>query len=80
MRIDNDKPDSKQKQREYKPLKTGWPKLDLQKGWQEFISRYDFDLFVTFTFRDEIKLWKAKMRFKKWLGSLDLPPYNRSIS
>jgi hypothetical protein len=46
-------------------------KPDLQKGWQEFISRYDFDLFVTFTFRDEIKLWKAKMRFKKWLGSLN---------
>jgi len=67
----NKKPDSEQTQREYKPLRTGWIKLDLQKEWQEFIPRYEFDLFVTLTFRDEIELWKAKKRFEKWLGSLN---------
>jgi hypothetical protein len=71
MRIDNNKPNREQRQSEFKPLKTGWPKLDLQKGWQEFISRYDFDLFVTLTFREDIKHGKAVTRFKKWLGSLN---------
>ena len=71
MRIDNDKHDREQRQREYKPLKTGWFKHDLQKDWLEFISRYDFDLFATFTFRDEIEPWKAEKRFQKWLGSLN---------
>jgi hypothetical protein len=65
------KPNREQRQSEYKPLKTGWPKLDLQKGWQEFISRYEFDLFVTLTFREDIKRSKAEKRFKKWLGSLN---------
>ncbi|MCZ6685740.1 MAG: hypothetical protein O6849_07150 [Candidatus Dadabacteria bacterium] len=64
-------PNREQRQSEFKPLKTGWPKLDLQKGWQEFISRYDFDLFVTLTFREDIKHGKAVTRFKKWLGSLN---------
>ncbi len=68
---DNNQPDSEQKQIEYKPLNTGWFKLDLQKDWQEFISRYEFDLFVTLTFREDIKHEKAVTRFKKWLGSLN---------
>jgi hypothetical protein len=71
MRIDNDKHDREQRQSEYKPLNTGYFNLDLQKGWQEFISRYDFDLFVTLTFREDIKHRKAVTRFKKWLGSLN---------
>jgi hypothetical protein len=68
---DNNKPDSEQKQSEYKPLKTGCFKRDLQKEWQEFISRYDFDLFVTLTFREDIERWKAEKRFEKWLGSFN---------
>jgi hypothetical protein len=68
---DNNKPDSEQKQSEYKPLRTGWFKRDLQEDWVELISRYDFDLFATLTFRDEIEPWMAEKRFKKWLGSLN---------
>jgi len=68
---DDNKPDSEQKESKYKPLKTGYFKLDLQNGWLDFISRYDFDLYATFTFRDEIKPWKAEKRFQKWLGSLN---------
>ena len=68
---DNNKPDRAQIQSEYKPLRTGWFKLDEQMEWQEFISRYDFDLFVTLTFREDIKRSKAEKRFEKWLGSLN---------
>ncbi len=68
---DDNKPDSEQKEIKYKPLNTGYFKLDLQKDWFDLISRYDFDLYATFTFRDEIKPWKAEKRFQKWLGSLN---------
>ncbi|MEW6145740.1 MAG: hypothetical protein AB1598_12045 [Thermodesulfobacteriota bacterium] len=70
--LGNNMPKNKQKQSEYEPLRTGWIKLDLQEAWREFISRYDYDLFVTLTFRDEIKPWIAKKRFEKWLESLNL--------
>jgi len=74
---DNNQPDSEQKQIEYKPLNTGWFKLDLQKDWQEFISRYDFDLFATFTFREEIEPWKAEKKFEKWLVTLNKELFGR---
>jgi len=51
--------------------RTNWPKHNLRKGWQELLERYDYDLFVTLTFREDIEHWKAKKRFEKWLGSLN---------
>jgi hypothetical protein len=42
-----------------------------KEEWQEFISRYEFDLFVTLTFREDIERSKADKRFEKWLGSFN---------
>ncbi len=69
--IINSQIESEQNKREYKPLKTGWFNKDLQMDWQEFISRYDYDMFVTLTFIEDIDLMKAEQRFHKWLGSLN---------
>jgi len=67
----NSRTDKDKHYSEYQPLRTGWFKLDLQEDRQEFISRFDYDLFVTLTFRDEIKPWMAEKRFEKWFGSLN---------
>lgn len=47
------------------------PKRNEQKAWIELISRYEYDLFVTLTFREETKRCLAEKRFEKWLGSLN---------
>ncbi len=60
-----------------KPVRTGWPKLDEQQAWLEFISRYEFDLFVTLTFREDTGRWLAEKRFEKWLVSLNKDLFGR---
>jgi len=67
----NNKPKNEQNQNEYKPLKSGWFKIDLQNEWVELISRYEFELFVTLTFKDDIYPWKAEHRFQKWIGAIN---------
>ncbi|MCH7520033.1 MAG: hypothetical protein IH964_13565 [Candidatus Dadabacteria bacterium] len=52
-------------------------KPDLQKGWLELTSRYEFDLFVTLTFREDTERWLAKKRFEKWLVSLNKDLFGR---
>ena len=73
----NKKHDSKQKQRENKPLRADWFKLELREGWLELISRYEYDLFVTLTFQEYIKPWKAKKRFEKWIAALNKDLFGR---
>ena len=60
-----------------KPVRTGWPKLDEQKAWLELISRYEYDLFVTLTFREETERWLAEKRFKKWIAALNIDLFRR---
>src|SRR5690606_6091061 len=69
--VDNNKPKNEQNHSEYKPLRSGWFKIDLQEEWVELISRYEFDLFVTLTFKDDIDPCKAEHRFKKWIGAIN---------
>lgn len=61
----------KRSKRGNKPQKFYWNKRELQKGYIEMISRYEYDLFVTLTFQEDISHEKAFKRFKKWLGSLN---------
>lgn len=70
-RNENDKDDCEQKRRKYKPCRAVLFKHDLQDAWLEFISPYDFDIFATLTFREDIEPWKAEKRFNKWIGSLN---------
>jgi hypothetical protein len=65
------KADSRRRLKKYKPTKLYWYMRELQKEWREFISRYDFDLFVTLTFREDTEPWLAKKRFEKWIVSLN---------
>ena len=48
-----------------------WYKRELQQAWLELTSRYEFDLFVTLTFREDTERWLAEMRFQKWIGTLN---------
>jgi len=68
---DKVKADNKRKQREYKPQKVYWYKRELQKYWIELISRYEYDLFVTLTFKEDIKRATAENRFESWIAALN---------
>ncbi len=67
----------KRSKRGNKPQKFYWHKRELQKGWQKWISSYEYDLFVTLTFREETEHWLAKKRFEKWIASLNKELFGR---
>lgn len=56
VRIDND---------------TSLPLSNQRQAWLELIGRYDWQLFITLTFKDEIEPWKARKRVEKWIGSIN---------
>ena len=46
-------------------------KDDLSVAWTEFLGRYKFEWFVTFTFRDEVHPENADKLFRLWINSLN---------
>lgn len=46
-----------------------------RQAWLEHVSSYDWELFVSLTFRDEIEPWKARKRLDKWVGSVNAHLY-----
>lgn len=42
------------------------------KAWLELISRYEYNLFVTLTFREDTERDLAEKRFKKWIAALNI--------
>ena len=65
------KADSRRRLKKYKPTKLYWYMCELKKDWLELTSRYEFDLFVTLTFREDTGRWLAEKRFEKWIVSLN---------
>jgi hypothetical protein len=47
------------------------PKSPLQLKWIEFLSPYDWQWFVTYTFKDPVHPEAADKRFKWWIRLLD---------
>lgn len=49
----------------------------LQKSWIEMLSRYQWDWFVTLTFKDSVHPEAADKRFRVWLNELNTALYGR---
>ncbi len=69
--------DCRRRLEKYKSRKLYSEKSERQKYWIELISRYEYDLFVTLTFREDTEFGLVKLRFEKWIDSLNKKLFRR---
>jgi len=53
------------------PLSPSSKSVPLVSGWSDFLTRYDWQWFGTFTFREEVHPEKADKLFRLWCALLD---------